>query len=81
MQIFNQLLAINLPKQQAAVCFSMGPTESWQESLDQSVLAESHQLKRSLLISFEEETKKLNGNIECIDWEEFLKQRWNNTII
>lgn len=44
-------------------------------------LAETHTLKRMILISFEEEPKKLNGNIECLFWENFLQQLWAGEII
>lgn len=44
-------------------------------------LNQSHSLKRSILVSFEKEPKKLNGNIECIYWEDFLKQLWSGSII
>jgi len=44
-------------------------------------LAESHPLKRLLVLSFEEEPKKLSGNIECLFWEDFLKQLWAGAII
>lgn len=44
-------------------------------------LAESHPLQRLILVSFEEEPRKLNGNIECLYWKDFLKQLWNKEII
>lgn len=44
-------------------------------------ISESHSLKRLLLISFEQEPKKLSGNIECLFWEDFLKQLWSDNII
>lgn len=44
-------------------------------------LGESHSLKRLLLVSFEKEPKKLSGNIECLFWEDFLKQLWSGSII
>ncbi len=44
-------------------------------------LAESHVLKRSILISFETEPKTLSGNIECIPWRLFLQMLWGGEII
>jgi predicted AAA+ superfamily ATPase len=44
-------------------------------------LAESHNLKRLILVSFEEEPKKLNGNIDCLYWKDFLQQLWAGEII
>lgn len=43
-------------------------------------LAESHTLKRLILVSFEEKPKKL-GNIECLFWQDFLLQLWNGQVI
>lgn len=43
-------------------------------------LQEEFSVKRSLLISFESEPKKING-IECLPWETFLKMLWNGEII
>ncbi len=44
-------------------------------------LAESHALKRALIVSFEEEPKKLSGNIECVFWKDFLAQLWAGEIV
>jgi uncharacterized protein len=44
-------------------------------------LADNHQLKRLILISFEPHPKILNGNIECMYWQDFLKQLWDGDII
>ena len=44
-------------------------------------LAECHQLKNLLVVSFEEEPKNLGGNIRCLFWEDFLKQLWSGEII
>jgi predicted AAA+ superfamily ATPase len=44
-------------------------------------LAESHTLKRLILVSFEEVSKKLAGNIECIFWQDFLQQLWSGQVI
>lgn len=44
-------------------------------------LAENHTLKRLILVSFEEESKKLSGNIECLFWRDFLNQLWSGELI
>lgn len=44
-------------------------------------LAESHTLKRLILVSFEEVPKKLAGNIECLYWRDFLEQLWSGQVI
>lgn len=44
-------------------------------------LAESHTLKRLLLVSFEQQPKKLSGGIECLFWKDFLTQLWAGEII
>ena len=44
-------------------------------------LIEDQTVKRALLISFEEEPKKLVGSIECLYWRDFLKQLWAGDII
>ncbi len=44
-------------------------------------LAESHTLKRLILVSFEEVPKKLPGNIECLYWRDFLVQLWGGQVI
>ncbi len=44
-------------------------------------LAESHTLKRLILVSFEEVPEKLAGNIECLYWRDFLEQLWCGQVI
>ena len=44
-------------------------------------LAEHHQLKRLIIISFESESKTIAGNIECLFWQNFIKMLWNGEII
>lgn len=53
------------------------------EADTKSLLALSHESnpKRSILVSFEPEPKLLNGFIECLPWEMFIKQLWQGEII
>lgn len=44
-------------------------------------LAKGHKLKRKILVSFEEVPKKLNGDIECLYWRDFLEQLWAGEVI
>jgi predicted AAA+ superfamily ATPase len=44
-------------------------------------LAQSHKVRRKILVSFEEEAKKLADNIECLFWQDFLAQLWNGDLI
>lgn len=44
-------------------------------------LRESHSLKRAILISFEDEMKKIANDIECLPWKVFLEQLWAGEII
>lgn len=45
------------------------------------VLSESYQLRRLILISFEQHAKKLSGNIECLYWKDFLKELWAGDVV
>ncbi len=45
------------------------------------VLQEDHTVKRSIIVSFESEPKKLNKNIECIPWKLFLDMLWADQLI
>lgn len=44
-------------------------------------LKDDHNVKKSIIVSFESEPKKLNGNIECIPWRMFLEMLWADQII
>jgi uncharacterized protein len=44
-------------------------------------LRDDHTLKRSIVVSFESEPKKLNKDIECLPWEMFLEMLWAGQII
>lgn len=44
-------------------------------------LASSHTLKRLILVSFEEESKKINGDVECLFWKTFLEELWAGDVI
>lgn len=44
-------------------------------------LQDEYKIKRSIIISFETEPKKLDKNIECIPWEMFLELLWGGEII
>jgi predicted AAA+ superfamily ATPase len=44
-------------------------------------LQEDHRLKRSIIVSFENEPKKLNNQIECLPWKLFLEKLWGGDII
>ncbi len=44
-------------------------------------LADSHSVKRLILISFENEPKMINEKIECLPWETFIKMLWEGQII
>ncbi len=44
-------------------------------------LAEHHQLRRLILVSFEVLPKKFGDNVECLFWKDFLKQLWNGEIV
>lgn len=41
-------------------------------------LQEDQNIVRSVIVSFEKEPKRLNNNIECLYWEDFLKMLWND---
>lgn len=43
-------------------------------------LAESHTIKKLLLISFEKEPKSMGNRIEYLPWELFLKKLWAGEI-
>jgi predicted AAA+ superfamily ATPase len=45
------------------------------------VLAQSHSIRKRLLISFETERKTLNNGVECLPWQLFLEKLWNGEII
>ena len=45
------------------------------------ILQSEQPVKRSILISFEQEPKILVANIECLPWELFLQQLWRGDII
>ena len=44
-------------------------------------LQEDHTVKRSIIVSFESEPKKLNQDIECLPWKLFLEMLWGDHII
>ncbi len=44
-------------------------------------LRSSHTVKRSIIVSFESEPKKLNDGIECLPWKLFLEMLWADQII
>lgn len=44
------------------------------------VLQEEYKLKRLILVSFENEPKMLDKNIECIPWRLFLESLWNGDL-
>lgn len=44
-------------------------------------LRQNHNLRRLIIVSFEKEPKKINDNIECLHWEDFLNQLWNGQLI
>jgi len=44
-------------------------------------LAEGHVLKKSILVSMENEPKKIGKNIECLPWKVFLKMLWAGEIV
>ena len=44
-------------------------------------LHDDHNVKRSIIVSFESEPKKLDKNIECIPWKMFLEMLWMGEII
>ncbi len=44
-------------------------------------LQDEYKLKRSIIISFETEPKKLEKNIECIPWKLFLEMLWGDGIV
>lgn len=44
-------------------------------------LQQDHNIKRSIIVSFEPEPKKLEGNIECLPWKIFLEMLWAGQII
>ena len=45
------------------------------------ILQEDHTVKRSIIVSFESEPKKLNKNIECIPWKLFLEMLWADQLV
>ena len=45
------------------------------------ILQSEQPVKRSILLSFEQESKILGTNIECLPWELFLQQLWQGNII
>lgn len=69
MDTFTRLLTINLSRNKSA--FLWGPRK----------VGKSHQLKHLLLVYFEEEPKTLNGNIECLFWQDFLEQLWDGVVV
>jgi predicted AAA+ superfamily ATPase len=44
-------------------------------------LQDDHKVKRSIIVSFESEPKKLDKNIECIPWKMFLEMLWAGEIV
>jgi predicted AAA+ superfamily ATPase len=44
-------------------------------------LQEDYAVKRSIIVSFESEPKKLDNNIECLPWKHFLAMLWADQII
>jgi hypothetical protein len=44
-------------------------------------LAESHAVKRLILVSFETESRVLANNVLSLPWTMFLKMLWNGEII
>jgi predicted AAA+ superfamily ATPase len=44
-------------------------------------LHDDHTVKRSMIVSFESEPKKLSTNIECLPWKMFLEMLWAGLII
>jgi predicted AAA+ superfamily ATPase len=44
-------------------------------------LHDDHVVKRSIIVSFESEPKKLNTNIEGLPWRMFLEMLWAGQII
>lgn len=51
------------------------------DSKNLMVLAQSHSIRKRLLISFETERKTLNNGVECLPWQLFLEKLWNGEII
>lgn len=45
------------------------------------MLQEAHRVKRSMIVSFETEPKKLDKNIECLPWKIFLEMLWAGEIV
>lgn len=45
------------------------------------ILRDNHTVKRSIIVSFETEPKKLDNNIECTPWKMFLEMLWAGEII
>jgi predicted AAA+ superfamily ATPase len=45
------------------------------------ILQEEHNVKRTLLVSFETEPKILGNNIECLPWKLFLEKLWNQELL
>ncbi len=43
-------------------------------------LQEAHNVRRSIIVSFESEPKKLDNNIECLPWKMFLEMLWADQI-
>ena len=46
-----------------------------------TALSKENRVKRLILVSFEEITKRIGDNIECMHWREFLTQLWAGSII
>lgn len=44
-------------------------------------LKEDNKVKRSIIITFEQEPKILDGNIECLPWKIFLEMLWADQIL
>lgn len=44
-------------------------------------LRDDHTVKKSIVVSFESEPKKLNKDIECLPWKMFLEMLWAGQII
>ncbi len=45
-----------------------------------TALQEDYTVKRSIIVSFESEPKKLNKHVECLPWKLFLEMLWANQL-
>lgn len=43
-------------------------------------LQEEHKVKRCILVSFENEPKKIDTHIECLPWRHFLEKLWSDEV-